>query len=166
MTNGTSESSRKKTPTALKWSVVDQPPAKRWWWYVGFIFVSIYFGLLLTLLQQWTTLVVLVTIAVTILVVYRWKPREVAVTLDAEALTVNGESFPLDRFRSFSVDGEADQTYIILVPRKRFALPVCVAPSDSDSINKRILVQLEQQLPYVEVAPGAFERLVRWLRLT
>ena len=125
-TNRTTKSTK---VTSLKWTALDKAPTKRWWWYGGFIVIGLWFILLLTMLQQWTTVAVAVAVMAAFLVVYLWRPHLASMTLDAKNIVVNGQTFPIERFSSFRIDGEGEQTRFVLVPKKRLALPVLLAPS-------------------------------------
>lgn len=165
MASKTTKTSSKRTPATLKWSITERPPAKRWWWYLGLISGSLWTGLLLIALHLWSALAVLIAIVATVLVVYRWKPREIDVRLDAKNVVINGQIFPLKDYQSFRLDDEGERTYIVLIPKKRFALPVWITPPGIDSLDQKIFEHLEKLLPYVDVEPGVLDRMARWLRL-
>lgn len=154
-----------KNPRAITWTALDRPPAKRWWWYLGFLLVTSYVALCLGLTGQWTTLAALIAFVVAVLVVYRWPARKVQVELDDARLVVNGQVFPIDQFGSFRIDGEADQAAIVLVPKKRLALPVYLNLSGNDDADQELLERLEGLLPYFDTTLGFLDHLARWLRL-
>lgn len=161
-TNRTTKSTK---VTSLKWTALDKAPTKRWWWYVGFVAGSLWLGLLLIALHLWTGLAVLVAVVATVLVVYRWKPREIDVRLDAKNVVINGQAFPLKDYKSFRIEGEGEQVSIVLAPRKFLRLPVVITPSGDDNLDEKILAHLEKRLPYVDAQPGVLDRMARWLRL-
>jgi len=105
-----------------------------------------------------------VIIAGLLLAVYgSHKPRQVQYVVDKRGVGVGQRRHGYDEFRSFSVVSEGAFSGLVLMPLKRFALPLTMyyAPADED----RILGLLSDQLPLEEHRPDAIDTLLKRIRL-
>lgn len=104
MTTTKQKTNHKSTSRAIAWEGLERPPAKRWWWYLGFGYVSFLGIALLISLDQWAFAITMTAAAGAAFVVYIGKPRGVKARLTSTSLIVNGQEFPLANYRSFRID--------------------------------------------------------------
>jgi len=90
------------------------------------------------------------------------KPRELLYNLDSRGVSIGNKHFPYSDFRSFSVVPERAFSSIVLMPLRRFAVPVTIyyAPDDED----KILDLLASQLPFDQPPRDAVGNLMRRIR--
>lgn len=132
-------------------------------WYVMLILCSIVVAAIIFLLTRDLVSSGVVIIAGLLLAIYgSHKPRQVQFVVDRRGVGVGQRRHGYDEFRSFSVVSEGAFSGLVLMPLKRFALPLTMyyAPADED----RILGLLSDQLPLEEHRPDAIDRLLRRIR--
>lgn len=90
------------------------------------------------------------------------RPRQLEYSLDRTGIGIGGKYHGYDEFRSFSVAPEGALASIILMPLKRFAVPITIyyAPADEG----KILTILSDQMPFEEYRDDAVENLMRHIR--
>lgn len=162
-TSSTKKTRQKPAPRGITWEGAERPPAKRWWWFLGFGYVSLV-GVLVTIsLDNWTFAAVLVVASIALVVTYLGKPHHVQARLTQSELTVNKQAFPLVNYRSFRTDRD---DAVVLVPRRLPRLRVLVPLSGDESKDKRIVHAFEARLPFEDSAPDLLDHLIRWLNLS
>lgn len=156
------KTNHKSTSRAIAWEGLERPPAKRWWWYLGFGYVSFLGIALLISLDQWAFAITMTAAAGAAFVVYIGKPRGVKARLTSTSLIVNGQEFPLANYRSFRIDND---DAVVLVPRRLVRLRVLVSLPGNEAADQRIIDALAKKLPLQDSSPDVLERLARWVRL-
>jgi len=132
-------------------------------WYAMLILGSVLVAAIIFFLTRDLVSGGVVIIAGLLLAVYgSHKPRQVQYVIDRRGVGVGQRRHSYDEFRSFSVVSEGAFSGLVLMPLKRFALPLTMyyAPADED----RILGMLSDQLPLEEHRPDAIDTLLRRIR--
>jgi hypothetical protein len=89
------------------------------------------------------------------------KPRVLSYHLDSHGLTVGRQSYPYGLFKAFAVVDEGAFSSIVLLPLKRFNLPISIYFSPED--EQKVLDVLSQQLPVAE-HNDPFDSLLRRIK--
>jgi hypothetical protein len=132
-------------------------------WYLGLAGVT----LVIDALIYWVTREIVPLIAITAMsiimgVAAAGKPRLVTYRLERGGLLAGKRFYPYGNFKSFAIIDEGAFASILLLPAKRFALPVNVyfSPEDEEAITNALAKHLPLQ-------PGSLtdmDRLMRYLR--
>lgn len=165
MTRKTTKKPTKTSPRDLEWTALEQVPQKRWWWYLGFVFLGVGGATLALAKGQWLLAGVIVTAVGAVLAVYRATPRTMTVSLEPAALVLNGTHLDLAEFQAFTVTDEGDKPTIALVPRRVFRVGPVIALTGTRR-DARIIEPLARVLPRQEERRNALDWLARWLRLS
>ena len=90
------------------------------------------------------------------------KPRQVPYTLTLKIIKIDQKQYFLEGYRSFSVVPEGDANSIILMPMKRFSVPVTILyPSD---VEAKILDILSAILPQADYQHDVIDQLLHRIR--
>ena len=90
------------------------------------------------------------------------KPRVLTCRLDAKGIVLGTKRYPYAQYKSFTVQEEGPFASIVLLPMKRFGLPLSMylAPD----IEHKALEVLSSYLPLEPGKPDMLDRLMRYLR--
>jgi hypothetical protein len=132
-------------------------------WYVALAICTLILAALAFLSTRDKTSVGVIVIAGFLLGVYAARsPRQLEYRLDRQGISVGNKHRPYDEFRSFSLAREGAFSSIVLMPLKRFAVPLTLyyAPTDEE----QIVAILVDQIPFEEHRLDAVDSLMRRIR--
>lgn len=147
----------------ITWHGTERPPAKRWWWFVGFFYVALLVAGIAYVAQAWTMIVLVAVAGAAVFIVYLGKPRRVTAVLHRDRLVINGQTFLLGAYRAYYVADDASA--VSLVPTKYLRIAVTVPLPSDEADASRVLSELAGLLTCVDHNPTIFERLASWVRL-
>ena len=119
-------------------------------------------GLMYILTKDFISVAVVVVAALLFGVYGAHKPKQLQYRIDLHGITIGGKHYSYDQFGTFSVIPEGAFSSIVLMPLKRFAVPLTIyyAPEDEDKIAEL----LSAQLPYEQRRRDAVDSLMRKVR--
>ena len=136
---------------------------KNFGWYALLLLVSIVVaGGLYFITRDVFSAGVVIVIAIIMAIAAAHKPRQVAYRLDGSGITVGKNFHPYSDYKSFAMPEEGPFVSIVLVPMKRFGLPLSayLAPDTQD----KALNLLSNYLPLERGELDNIEKLMRQLR--
>lgn len=136
---------------------------KNFGWYALLLFVSIVVaGGLYFVTRDVFSAGVVIVIAIIMAIAAAHKPRQVAYRLDGSGITAGKNFHPYSDYKSFAMPEEGPFVSIVLVPMKRFGLPLSayLAPDTQD----KALNLLSNYLPLERGELDNIEKLMRQLR--
>lgn len=142
------------TPAVIRWSAVEDYPAKRWWWFLGFGLVGAWLFTIAMLLQSWSHVLLIGVVVPSLIVLYAQKPRTMTyeLNLDDETLTINGrDRAHLNTFRSFTIEEPVNpkrRQSIVLVPDQTWAWPVEVFVPDDARLATNVFDAISSFTPF------------------
>ncbi len=89
-------------------------------------------------------------------------PRELQYQLDFDSLTIGNKPYPLDAFKSFSIDDNQAFSSVNLIPLKRFAPGLTIYYSLDD--EEQIVNILSKRLPLEEHRADPIDTLMHRIR--
>ncbi len=132
-------------------------------WYLKLAIATVLVAILTFVIARDLVSVSVIIIAGILLGIYgTHQPRQREYQLDQLGIGIAGNYHSYDEFRSFTVAPEEAFAGIVLMPLKRFAVPLTIyyAPEDEE----KILTILSDHLPFEEYRGDAVEDLMRHIR--
>lgn len=120
-------------------------------------------GLVYLISRDYTSIGIVVALAVVVAIFVRRKPKEVNYALDSSGLKIGDKQYGYNLFKSFTVIRQGALSSVTLMPVKRFMPPVTAyfAPQDEEQITSA----LGARLPYEDQKPSHIDNLSRRLKL-
>jgi hypothetical protein len=132
-------------------------------WYAILLLLAVLIGAVLYVAtRDLLSMVVVLIMAIILAVIGARKPRVIAYKVDGSGLTAGNKFYPYRVYKSFAVPDEGPFASVVLIPLKRFELPVSayLAPDS----QQKVLEILSSHLPMAHGELDAMERLMRQLR--
>lgn len=132
-------------------------------WYIGLAAVAAMAAVVLYLVTKDVVTPIVVVAAAIIFGIYgSHRPRQIDYELSPQGISIGERHLTYDTFRCFSVVPDRAFSTIVLMPLKRFAVPLTLyyAPDDEGPITKI----LSEMLPYEPRQPDMTDRMLRKIR--
>jgi hypothetical protein len=133
-------------------------------WYLGLFFAIAAVSVVAFILTKGDLLSVAFIVIIGILfgVIAGKPPRQLQYRIDTQGITVGGNHYAFDAFKSFSLMHDGAIGYISLLPLKRLKpeLTIYFAPTD----EQRIFDTLARYLPYEQRTEGTIDRFSKRIR--
>lgn len=119
-------------------------------------------GLMYAINRDFITVVVVLVAGLLFGVYGAHKPKQLEYRVDMRGVGMGGKFYGYDEFQSFSIIPEGAFSGLVLMPLKRFAVPINIyyAPEDEDKIMEIV----SSQLPYEQRRRDAVDSLMRKVR--
>ena len=132
-------------------------------WYIVAILITAAIAGVAIWLGQWSLAILVAVILAAILVVTGKPAREVNYELSTDGLVVDGRKYALGEFRAFGVRRDGALWQLVIIPVKRFGLPVTTFINEEQ--GEQIVDFLGAILPMEEVHPDFVDSLSKRLKL-
>ncbi len=90
------------------------------------------------------------------------QPRQLEYAIDGQGITIDNKHHSYEEFKSFAVGSEGAFSSLVLMPLKRFGVPITLHYSPDD--EEKILALLNDRLPVEEHHLDAVDSLMRRIR--
>ncbi len=132
-------------------------------WYLGLGVTAVVVAALVLLITHGIVSAVVVIVSAILLGVYgSHKPRNLEYSVDSQGINIASKQYSYDQYRSFYVVSEGAFSSVVLVPLKRFAVPLNIhCPPEEE---ERIVTVLSGHLPLEEARNDSVDNLMRRIR--
>ncbi len=132
-------------------------------WYVVAVLITIAIAGIAMWFDQWSLAILVAVILIAVFVVAGKPAREINYELSMEGLIVDSRRYGLDEFRAFGVRHDGALWQLVLIPVKRFGLPITTFINEEQ--GEQIVDFLGAILPMEEVHQDFVDAISKRLKL-
>lgn len=134
-------------------------------WFLAFALIVIAFtAISIFLLKSWTFALLIVVMAFALIVYVSRPPRDIAYTLSpTDGLYIDETLYRYEDIKSFGVVQDAQEPYVMLIPRKRFSPAISVF--FNSEVGADVVDALGARIPMEAIKSDLIDKAIRKLRL-